>query len=55
MDQLNNGEQTGVLIATYTRWFKYDRDKLWLVYTKIVPVVFEPPFKFFAYGSVSAW
>jgi hypothetical protein len=28
----------------YTRWFKYDRDKLWLVYTKIVPVIFEPPF-----------
>jgi hypothetical protein len=28
---------------TYTRWFKYDRDKLWLVYTQIVPVIFEPP------------
>ena len=27
----------------YTRWFKYDRDKLWLVYTQIVPVIFEPP------------
>jgi hypothetical protein len=26
-----------------TRWFKYDRDKLWLIYTKIVPVIFEPP------------
>jgi hypothetical protein len=26
-----------------TRWFKYDRDKLWLVYTHIVPVIFEPP------------
>jgi hypothetical protein len=26
-----------------TRWFKYDRDKLWLVYTQIVPVLFEPP------------
>jgi hypothetical protein len=26
-----------------TRWFKYDRDKLWLVYTQIVPVIFEPP------------
>jgi hypothetical protein len=25
------------------RWFKYDRDKLWLVYTQIVPVIFEPP------------
>jgi hypothetical protein len=27
----------------YTRWFKYDRDKLWLVYTQLVPVIFEPP------------
>jgi hypothetical protein len=27
----------------YTRWFKYDRDKLLLVYTQIVPVIFEPP------------
>jgi hypothetical protein len=27
----------------YTRWFKYDRDKLWLVYTQIVPVILEPP------------
>jgi hypothetical protein len=26
-----------------TRWFKYDRDKLWLVYTQIVPVIFESP------------
>jgi hypothetical protein len=26
-----------------TRWVKYDRDKLWLVYTQIVPVIFEPP------------
>jgi hypothetical protein len=26
-----------------TRWLKYDRDKLWLVYTQIVPVIFEPP------------
>jgi hypothetical protein len=26
-----------------TRWFKYDRDKMWLVYTQIVPVIFEPP------------
>jgi hypothetical protein len=25
------------------RWFKYDRDKLWLVYTQLVPVIFEPP------------
>ena len=29
--------------AEDTRWFKYDRDKLWLVYTHIVPVIFEPP------------
>jgi hypothetical protein len=27
----------------HTRWFKYDRDKLWLVYTQRVPVIFEPP------------
>jgi hypothetical protein len=27
----------------FTRWFKYDRDKLSLVYTQIVPVIFEPP------------
>ena len=31
------------LFVNNTRWFKYDRDKLWLVYTKIVPVIFEPP------------
>ena len=29
--------------SQHTRWFKYDRDKLWLVYTQIVPVIFEPP------------
>jgi hypothetical protein len=27
----------------YTKWFKYDRDKLWLLYTQIVLVIFEPP------------
>jgi hypothetical protein len=27
----------------YTRWFKYDWDKLWLVYTQSVPVIFESP------------
>jgi hypothetical protein len=32
-----------------TRWFKYDRDKLWLVYTQIVPVIFEPPCTFRIY------
>jgi hypothetical protein len=26
-----------------TRWFKHYRDKLWLVYTQIVPIIFEPP------------
>ena len=31
--------------GSITRWFKYDRDKLWLVYTQIVPVIFEPPCK----------
>jgi hypothetical protein len=30
-------------LSSVTRWFKYDRDKLWLVYTQIVPVIFEPP------------
>jgi hypothetical protein len=29
--------------SIHTRWFKYDRDNLWLVYTQIVPVIFEPP------------
>ena len=32
---------------TYTRWFKYDRDKFLLVYTQIVPVIFEPPCSYF--------
>ena len=31
---------------SFTRWFKYDRDKLWLGYTQIVPVLFEPPCTF---------
>jgi hypothetical protein len=30
-------------IFIYTRWFKYDRDKLSLVYTQIVPIILEPP------------
>jgi hypothetical protein len=30
-------------LSSCTRWFKYDRNKLWLVYTQIVPVIFEPP------------
>ena len=29
--------------SVYTRWFKYDRDCNRLVYTQIVPVIFEPP------------
>ena len=32
-----------LFITECTRWFKYDRDKLRLVYTQIVPVIFEPP------------
>jgi hypothetical protein len=32
-----------LLSTIHTRWFKYDRDKLWLVYTQIVPVIFEAP------------
>jgi hypothetical protein len=35
--------QVTLRTSLYTRWFKYDRDKLWLVYTQIVPVIFEPP------------
>ena len=33
------------LFVTYqsTRWFKYDRDCNRLVYTQIVPVIFELP------------
>ena len=32
-----------LIMEAITRWFKYDRDKLRLVYTQIVPVIFEPP------------
>ena len=42
----------------FTRWFKYDRDKLWLVYTQSVPVIFEPPCTWDICGSYifcSAW
>ena len=31
------------LATSSTRWFKYNRDKLWLVYKQSVPVIFEPP------------
>jgi hypothetical protein len=42
---LQSSRSKGKLIkcVEYTRWFKYDRDKPWLVYTQIVPVIFEPP------------
>jgi hypothetical protein len=45
---LLDGKQSLCCLGTFclsliTRWFKYDRDKLWLVYTQIVPVIFEPP------------
>ena len=29
--------------ATYTRWFKYDRDDLRVNKSQFVPVIFEPP------------
>jgi hypothetical protein len=35
--------KTKLQVNGNTRWFKYDRDKLWLVYTQSVPVIFEPP------------
>jgi hypothetical protein len=35
-----------VAVKQNTRWFKYDWDKLWLVYTQMVPVIFEPPCMF---------
>jgi hypothetical protein len=38
----------------YTRWFKYDRDKLWLVYTQSVPVIFEPPC-IISRGHITTW
>jgi hypothetical protein len=37
------GESPIAVSNNNTRWFKYDRDKLWLVYTQIIPVIFEPP------------
>jgi hypothetical protein len=48
-----------------TRWFKYDRDKLWLVYTQSVPVIFELPcnttnsisvrISLYLWGSLCMW
>jgi hypothetical protein len=34
-----------------TRWFKHDWDKLWLVYTQIIPVIFELPCILRSYAS----
>ena len=31
-------------VSIHTKWFKYDREKLWLLYTQIVPVIYEPPY-----------
>ena len=42
------------LCSLNTRWFKYDRDKLWLVYTQTVPVIFEPPCTFSFLSTVHA-
>ena len=43
------------LLLYNTRLFKYDRDKLWLVYTQTVPVILEPTCNFkshiFFYGK----
>jgi hypothetical protein len=39
----NSLPEDDVIWSKSTRWFKYDRDKLWLVYTQSVPVIFEPP------------
>jgi hypothetical protein len=33
----------GMISIPTTRWFKYDRDKLWLISTQSVPIIFEPP------------
>jgi hypothetical protein len=32
-----------LLIPNIHKVVQYDRDKLWLVYTQIVPVIYEPP------------
>ena len=44
--------QLADLMESDTRWFEYDRDKMWLVYTQSVPVIFEPPFHFIIWLSV---
>ena len=38
---------------TITRWFKYNRDKLWLVYIQIVPVIFKPPCTIAKIGKIN--
>jgi hypothetical protein len=40
---VNGAQRQDTVVRCYTGWFKYDRDKLWLVYTQIVPVICEPP------------
>jgi hypothetical protein len=42
------------LLGTNTRWFKYDWDKLWLVYTQTVPVIFEPPCIFLSFNAMNS-
>ena len=32
-----------VVVMSYTRWFKYDRDYLCVNKSQFVPVIFEPP------------
>jgi hypothetical protein len=45
LSQMNYNEQWHKFVwnCVHKTWFKYDRDKLWLVYTQIVPVIFKPP------------
>jgi hypothetical protein len=44
-----------IYVYIYIRWFKYDCDKLWLVYTQIVPVIFEPPCVYIYIYMWKAW
>jgi hypothetical protein len=45
------------LAVLYKRWFKYDQDKLWLVYIQIVPVIFQPPciYKWTLQDNIVLW
>jgi hypothetical protein len=36
-------QRVAILIALYTRWFKYDRYYLCVNKSQFVPVIFEPP------------